>query len=511
MPIFKLWYLAFFSASSCLYPFLNLIFRRHAGLTEAQLGTLGALRPWLGLPAGAILSGVADKWRLHRAVLLVAFVLFSGGRLAVAAARSFPAVLALMLFSDACGAPVTIIADAAAMAACPGEGEYARQRLFGAVGWGIFSAVAGAALDASGAPAAFVLNAALSALALVPTALLPFEALHAKLGRQHEHGDGRSPKGVAVGVEAAAELRTSAELERRHVIAAGSGADAERGGTDAVADDGPKASPPPVVVVHYWRGVATLLSNPDALLFFCIAVVFGYAVGSIEGFLFLFLEDLGAPPRPHSPAAAAHPTQRPARLLTPPPSLPRTGGSDSLMGLTLSVTCVAETAVFWHAGALLRLLGPHGATHLCFAAFLLRLACYAALPAWGSPWLVLPVELLHGLTFGLTWAAGTARCAELAPPGLEATSQSMFQGLLFGVGHGMGGLVGGRVYQTQGPVFMYALAFCVVAAGWGATSAAGWALRRRRRRSARGGGYAAVPAVAVEMAVGGAEAGLGAL
>src|SRR6185312_16131952 len=146
-------------------------------------------------------------------------------------------------------------------------------------------------------------------------------------------------------------------------------------------------------------------------------------------------------------------------------------------GLTLSVTCVAETAVFYFAGAILRTLGLDAAFHLCFAAFLLRLGCYATLASWPSPWCVLPVELLHGLTFALTWAAGTARCAALAPPGLEATTQSVFQGLLFGVGHGVGGLVGGQVYQSRGPAQVYSLAFVVVATGWAATAVAGRALR----------------------------------
>lgn len=83
---------------------------------------------------------------------------------------------------------------------------------------------------------------------------------------------------------------------------------------------------------------------------------------------------------------------------------------------------------------------------------------------------MLPVEVLHGLTFGLAWAAGTAYSAQIAPPGLEATAQSLFQGLYFGVGFGVGGLVGGRVFESRGGPAVYASAFVVVASGWLVTS-----------------------------------------
>ena len=37
-----------------------------------------------------------------------------------------------------------------------------------------------------------------------------------------------------------------------------------------------------------------VLSNPEAVTFFCIAVLMGYGMGTIDSFLFLFLDELGA-------------------------------------------------------------------------------------------------------------------------------------------------------------------------------------------------------------------------
>ena len=57
------------------------------------------------------------------------------------------------------------------------------------------------------------------------------------------------------------------------------------------------------------------------------------------------------------------------------------------------------------------------------AAYVLRLALYALLPYAGSVLWVLPVEVLHGVTFACGWGAGTVNCKTLAPPGLAATMQ----------------------------------------------------------------------------------------
>lgn len=61
------------------------------------------------------------------------------------------------------------------------EGDYGRQRLFGAIGWGTFSAVVGIAISYRGVYATFVCHAMLSALEALPTVLLQFGPLQAKL------------------------------------------------------------------------------------------------------------------------------------------------------------------------------------------------------------------------------------------------------------------------------------------------------------------------------------------
>jgi hypothetical protein len=45
--------------------------------------------------------------------------------------------------------------------------------------------------------------------------------------------------------------------------------------------------------VHYWDGMRRLLLNPHALVFYGMVLVMGFGAGTIEGYLFLYLDSLG--------------------------------------------------------------------------------------------------------------------------------------------------------------------------------------------------------------------------
>jgi len=261
------------------------------------------------------------------------------------------------------------------MAACEEQGgHYGRQRLFGAIGWGVCSALAGAAIQHAGILAGFTCHAALMVVALGPTLRLPFGPLHAKLAarqvQQHgqhgkvgeQHGDWDSSKGGSAGSHSAAagegeEWAEPREVQRfdsplearsllayRHVGGEGQGPKAAAaavpagaaglaseqhsawaskgsGGSEAAAaprqpeemsrhhqqqgqaevlaqlEQGPgqhaQQQGQPQPEVHFWAGVAQLLRNPEASIFLAMAVTMGFGVGNIEGYLFLYLDQLG--------------------------------------------------------------------------------------------------------------------------------------------------------------------------------------------------------------------------
>ncbi|KIY92796.1 hypothetical protein MNEG_15168 [Monoraphidium neglectum] len=151
------------------------------------------------------------------------------------------------------------------------------------------------------------------------------------------------------------------------------------------------------------------------------------------------------------------------------------------MGLTLTVTCAAEIPAFHLQGAVLRRVRVEALLHFVIATYALRLALYAALPAAGSAWAVLPIELLHGVTFGCGWGGGTVQCKRLAQrlgvSGVEATMQGIFQGLYFGVGQGLGALGGGLLMHRFGGQAMFAQASAITLAAWALCAAAAAAAR----------------------------------
>lgn len=377
LVIFKLWYLFYFAANSCLNPFLNVIFRRY-GIQEQVIGGIALLRPLIGLPGGIIFSAVADKYRKHAVLLLLCLAVSTLMRSMLYYYSSMVShIIVLVLISGATSAPCTTIMDSACSAACSVEGEtYARQRMFGAIGWGTFSFISGSCIDMFGIAAAFILHGVLMVGTAGPTYKVDFGPLEGKLQAHREHA----------------------------------------------------AQP------SFSEKIYILWSNIDARVFFFMTLIMGTAVGTIEGFLFLYIEDLG--------------------------------GSSALMGLTLTVTCVSETIVFYFSSHIINFLGISRSIHVCFLAFFVRLTAYVSMMYWPSVWFVLPVELLHGLTFGLTWSVGTKKSQLLSPPGLEATTQSVFQGCMFGLGYGLGGLLGGSVYSHVGATATFVVELCILSLGW---------------------------------------------
>ena len=123
------------------------------------------------------------------------------------------------------------------------------------------------------------------------------------------------------------------------------------------------------------------------------------------------------------------------------------------------MTCVSETAIFYYAGSIQGRLGIGGCVHLVATCYMPR--------ALGGAWAVLPVQLLHGITFGLLWSVGNEYTRALAPPGLESSLQSAFQGTI-SLGACLGTVLSGAVVQRHSfrPLFL----------GWAAVTAAAHAL-----------------------------------
>ncbi|KFM78779.1 Major facilitator superfamily domain-containing protein 6, partial [Stegodyphus mimosarum] len=117
------------------------------------------------------------------------------------------------------------------------------------------------------------------------------------------------------------------------------------------------------------------------------------------------------------------------------------GAHQTLLGLSVAVQCLAaEVPFFFFAGWFIKKLGHFYCLSISFLAFAIRLGLYSILE---NPWLVLPIEVLHGLTYAVFYASMTGYASENAPSGTEATMLGILGGLFEGLGLAAGSFLGG--------------------------------------------------------------------
>ncbi len=172
----------------------------------------------------------------------------------------------------------------------------------------------------------------------------------------------------------------------------------------------------------YSAALGVLARNGRYMLLLLVSLVFGITLGVLLSYQFLYIEELG--------------------------------GSRSLMAWTMTANTISEVPFWFISSALMRRFGTSKMIALALAATVVR---NLAMGAVTNPWLVLPIGLLHGPSFAVLWAAGVADADAAAPPGLGATAQGLFSGMMFGLGSALGGFFGGPIYEIIGFATLYTL------------------------------------------------------
>jgi PPP family 3-phenylpropionic acid transporter len=357
----KGYYFCFFAAMASLIPYLVLYYRQ-AGLSGSQIGMLTGIGPFITLVSAPLWGGLADATQRHKALLLVATGAAMAAVLALSRLQSLIWLLPIVAAYGFFSAPIMPLVDNSVLALL-GErkSQYGRQRLWGAVGWGLAGVAFGFLIERAGLQAAFV--------------------------------------GFTFFMGTGFLVVLFMRIEPSHI-----------GG-------------------NFWAGIRRLAASREWAVFLLTVLIAGVASGITNSFLFLHLQDMGA--------------------------------SSSLMGMSLLVATISEIPIFFYSDRLLRRWGAHGLLSMSLLAFVIRLLGYAIMP---RVWFVLPIHLLHGLTFSAMWVAGVSYANELAPPGMGATAQGLFGGVMMGLGAATGAVVGGILYDRIGPRNMFAgVAFAVTA------------------------------------------------
>jgi MFS transporter, PPP family, 3-phenylpropionic acid transporter len=165
----------------------------------------------------------------------------------------------------------------------------------------------------------------------------------------------------------------------------------------------------------FWDGLGILIWDPR-LAFFLLIVMLGMTARSTSIiYIYVYMSAIGAP--------------------------------KAILGLTMAVLTIGEVPFLFYSDRLLKRWGPRGvmiASLLCSTIMLFTFAWMR------TPWLGIAVYLLHGVSYSGMWLAGVSFVNHLAPPGLGATAQGLFNAVFSGLAFFGGSIFGGLLYDRYG-------------------------------------------------------------
>lgn len=152
----RAFYFMFFAAMACLIPFLTLYYQG-LGLSGREIGFLTGIVPLITMFSASIWSMLSDASGKHRLAFLTAIVGTWFCVLLMSQVSTFLLLIPIVAVYAFFFAPIIPLVDNAVMAML-GErgGEYGRQRVWGAYGWGIAAAIIGLIIQRSGLQWSFI-------------------------------------------------------------------------------------------------------------------------------------------------------------------------------------------------------------------------------------------------------------------------------------------------------------------------------------------------------------------
>ncbi|WP_088105287.1 MFS transporter [Halalkalibacter urbisdiaboli] len=160
--------------------------------------------------------------------------------------------------------------------------------------------------------------------------------------------------------------------------------------------------------------------NPALLLFFPCAMLISISHRTNDSFLGIYIMELGGP--------------------------------ESLIGWSWFIGVATEAAVFATSGMWLHRWKP---ITLMIASGLLYGTRWFIMSVITVPWMILPLQLTHGICFGLFYIGGLQFVSKLVPEQLQATGHLLFLTVSLGVCGIFGSLVGGWMIEVFGLPVLY--------------------------------------------------------
>jgi hypothetical protein len=275
--------------------------------------------------------------------------------------------------------------------------DYGKERLYGAICWGIANLVFGPLIDRFGFVVAYPC-AMLSSLVSIPAILY------------YAHGQALSEIPETLTVDKGDDLdKAPFDADETPLTSETS--------TNTEGDTNRESSVSKWSLIHY----IVTTSYGAAFIFMYFILASGLSV--VENMVFLFFEYLG--------------------------------GSNTICGITVALTVMFEVPIFQVAPGLLRKYGAGLLLLAANAAFVIRIIGYTIIPDGHIFWVLL-LEPLHGVTYACSQTAAVEYVGERMPRGAESSGQGIVN-FIRGSGSVIGLCLGGVIQDKLGPRVMYRL------------------------------------------------------
>jgi len=132
-----------------------------------------------------------------------------------------------------------------------------------------------------------------------------------------------------------------------------------------------------------------------------------------------------------------------------------------LLGLCMIFSVLLEIPIYFYGETLISYYGYKKILLYSISGHLIRLFGYTLI---NSAWYVLPLEFLHGAISAAAGGAAVQYVSSISPKGLESTAQGILMSS-YSCGMFLGTLIGGYVFNTYGPYYLFKGTACVMIMG----------------------------------------------
>jgi PPP family 3-phenylpropionic acid transporter len=146
----RAFYFCFYAATAALIPYL-VIYYRHLGMSGGQIGLLAAILPFFMLLSAPLWTALADSTHKHRLLLTISICSAVLLVLVLSQTRTLRGLIIVISLYAFTASPIISLVDNAVMQVLQDKKSYyGRQRLWGAIGWGISAPIIGFLIEKSG-------------------------------------------------------------------------------------------------------------------------------------------------------------------------------------------------------------------------------------------------------------------------------------------------------------------------------------------------------------------------